>query len=1242
MKALDIQVKDGRTALILASMNGHTETVTCLIEANASLDIQDEDGRTALMLASRNGHTETVTCLIQAKASLDIQDEDGQTSLMLALRNKHTETVTCLIRAKASLDIQAKDGRTAIILAATYGITETVFCLIQAMASLDIQDENGWTALMLASQNGHTETVTCLIEAKASLDIQTQNGYTALILASRYGRTKTVTSLIEAKASLDIQDEDGHSALMLAFQYAHKEPVTCLIQAKASLDIQQKDGRTVVHQACDTWRPDIRQIVVLIEAGANFEIVDKGGRKPLDYLQLKQNDEKYQPIKKVLERREFSKLLATGVAPLKVVKLFLLGHPYAGKTTLKKALIKRTGKSAYIPTPGIDIGTYKVDDVGPLCIWDTAGHIEFHITHSLFLGSENAMAVVVYDLRGGYQDDSTKLKYWLKFIASGLSAIQKSKFKVLLVGTHMDQIQDTRRAYAVWEQIMTNSVREFGDVLDIETGPITVNGCVHNSKEMKSLRKCIGNAADKIRGSRKIPRICQEILKNRKQWITSLRTPGFDPLYDNILESNTPKGITGRVRQLLTSRRRQPEQDETAKTNSCPVLSYIQFQALVRQIDPLVTTDIIRIAGNYLQDMGEIFLANFGSEETYVVLNTQWLCFEIIGPTFAGDEFKGQLVKLPDKPFFRTEELERYYANNANFSTLELLLSSLDLMVNFAPDQFIIFAKLESGKRLNLPKMKHVFGICIYCADNRTMFTPGLYPAVQARIMKILGIQANRLPSITQRALKFVKEEEGLIELSSNKEIIKYVVGTNDDNLEKCHQDLEAVSDIIETALLEVSRGTTIKKGYLSHRELLMPDLPLEDVSYYTQEEIEAAEDTDGFVYHQSKNTKEKVSDILVAGFDTTFIRKLGIRCDMKWMTRAQKEEFLSEMDNDDRSLRQDYRSLAEILGISNNKIQLIVRRCRDHQESVTESIIQEWRETTGGKLTFQMMLTMLHHPGLVANEAAARIIEKYLADCDHKGPYPSCSLEIKIDETLVLWRAILRKTYDVIVKNIKPSKLTGLSKMLTPQELDKINVKEKRQGLCVEATDILIGTLMALQNPRWPEMFLASLEKYYSPLAKELTKVYQCLKKDIFAPVAIKIDFESADVPDIENYVKVCEAIQALCYLSAPAVQECVEKWHRDQIQQQQMQPCLATAKCLPNKKPTKKSGACQPCIDWTNAVEAVCYPPCPPGKGVDWRNINATLFHKDPVEVAKGFCSVYLRVRVLQRLEILTSEEF
>ena len=93
------------------------------------------------------------------------------------------------------------------------------------------------------------------------------------------------------------------------------------------------------------------------------------------------------------------------------------------------------------------------------------------------------------------------------------------------------------------------------------------------------------------------------------------------------------------------------------------------------------------------------------------------------------------------------------------------------------------------------------------------MFLPGLYPAIQARIMKQIQVEEGRRPLITQRALKFVKQEEGVIELSTSKEVMKVAIGTDADDLTKCYEDLDRVAVIIETALIEVSPGTVVQRG---------------------------------------------------------------------------------------------------------------------------------------------------------------------------------------------------------------------------------------------------------------------------------------------------------------------------------------------------------------------------------------------------------------------------------------------
>ena len=58
------------TALGIAALNGHTETVGVLLEAGANLDKRDSYGMTPLMRAMEGGHVETTEALLDADAEV--------------------------------------------------------------------------------------------------------------------------------------------------------------------------------------------------------------------------------------------------------------------------------------------------------------------------------------------------------------------------------------------------------------------------------------------------------------------------------------------------------------------------------------------------------------------------------------------------------------------------------------------------------------------------------------------------------------------------------------------------------------------------------------------------------------------------------------------------------------------------------------------------------------------------------------------------------------------------------------------------------------------------------------------------------------------------------------------------------------------------------------------------------------------------------------------------------------------
>ena len=76
------QAGDGRTALMLASGNGHLEVAQLLCEAGADKDKAVENGATALMLASANRHLEVARLLCEAGADKDKGRHNGYTALM--------------------------------------------------------------------------------------------------------------------------------------------------------------------------------------------------------------------------------------------------------------------------------------------------------------------------------------------------------------------------------------------------------------------------------------------------------------------------------------------------------------------------------------------------------------------------------------------------------------------------------------------------------------------------------------------------------------------------------------------------------------------------------------------------------------------------------------------------------------------------------------------------------------------------------------------------------------------------------------------------------------------------------------------------------------------------------------------------------------------------------------------------------------------------------------------------------
>ena len=72
------------TALLWASMHGHTEVCKLLLENDANVNHANEDGETALIWASHCGHTKLCKLLLENGADVNHVDKSGDTVLSLA------------------------------------------------------------------------------------------------------------------------------------------------------------------------------------------------------------------------------------------------------------------------------------------------------------------------------------------------------------------------------------------------------------------------------------------------------------------------------------------------------------------------------------------------------------------------------------------------------------------------------------------------------------------------------------------------------------------------------------------------------------------------------------------------------------------------------------------------------------------------------------------------------------------------------------------------------------------------------------------------------------------------------------------------------------------------------------------------------------------------------------------------------------------------------------------------------
>lgn len=160
------QIDESEPALVAAAgiADDDPAGTRLLLERKARVNAATAQGRTALMTASLEGHTLIAQCLLDARADTAVADRHGITALMEAARHGATDIVHALIDAGADISPRDRHGRDALILAclSSRASAATVSALIDAGADPHAGDADGQSALDCATSAGRRDLVAIL------------------------------------------------------------------------------------------------------------------------------------------------------------------------------------------------------------------------------------------------------------------------------------------------------------------------------------------------------------------------------------------------------------------------------------------------------------------------------------------------------------------------------------------------------------------------------------------------------------------------------------------------------------------------------------------------------------------------------------------------------------------------------------------------------------------------------------------------------------------------------------------------------------------------------------------------------------------------------------------------------------------------------------------------------------------------------------------------------------------------
>ena len=476
-----------------------------------------------------------------------------------------------------------------------YGAKLTTDVVFKVISSKYITDSEASELLALSTKKG------TMLWNPTDLD---NDDNTALHLACKLNKPAIVKFLL-TEAQLYIVNEQIVSSWELSTNLQ-------IVSARNG------DGYTALHLACKAGNPDTVNLLLSV-AHCDPNIKSKIEEVP---LQLTTNrdiiiDLIRHGAETSIMYESYQKSLGTNKPIKPPVKVFIVGNPSVGKSTLTAALTKKIGVIARLfsrKVSGVDKKTVGIvphdlenDIFGRVTLYDFAGHREFYSGHAVLLQtaiqSTPPIFLLVVNLR---EDDDEILKtilYWVSFLENQCASVS-CKPHIILVGSHADTLRGVNPVSKAKRIVDSLDTKCFTNMVFV--GFVAMDCQYHESSGMNDLRCLLVKSCNELR-------IHEPITFNAHCFLVYLiGTFANSPAV-------TINAICDRIKYQM--------QAQTDKS----LLEFLpqNFEALYKICMEL-------------NDRGHILLLKdrIAAENSYVVIDKEFLLSEISGTVFATKDFK--------------------------------------------------------------------------------------------------------------------------------------------------------------------------------------------------------------------------------------------------------------------------------------------------------------------------------------------------------------------------------------------------------------------------------------------------------------------------------------------------------------------------------------------------------------------------------------------------------------------------